>query len=160
MSRVPIDHPITPSIIDRIIDPEAGGTRFRRGYSLEKMIESVRRDLEDLLNTRRGISEIEEEYVELRNSIVNFGMPDFASLDTTTFQDRERLADVIEHIVEQFEPRLKEVRAVMDTSWDSGKFDVRYQIEAKLSVDPAPEVTFETVLELTTGHARVSAAEE
>jgi predicted component of type VI protein secretion system len=32
---------------------------------------------------------------------------------------------------------------------------VRFHINARLTVDPAPEVAFETVLELMTGHTSV-----
>ena len=35
---------------------------------------------------------------------------------------------------------------------------MRFHIQARLNVDPSPEVGFETVLELTTGHASVKRA--
>src|SRR5262249_42777188 len=44
---------LTPSILDRLIDPESAGTAIMTGYSAEKMYQAVLRDLEDLLNTRR-----------------------------------------------------------------------------------------------------------
>ena len=37
-----------------------------------------------------------------------------------------------------------------------GGLSIRFRIEAELNVDPAPEVGFETVLELTTGRATVT----
>ncbi len=37
---------------------------------------------------------------------------------------------------------------------------VRFHIEARLAVDPCPEVAFDTVLELTTGRATIATAEE
>ena len=39
---------------------------------------------------------------------------------------------------------------------DGNDRSVRFRIEARLSVDPAPEVAFDTVLELTTGHYSVN----
>ena len=36
-----------PSIVDRLIDPASAGTDARRGYSLQQMLEMIRRDLED-----------------------------------------------------------------------------------------------------------------
>jgi hypothetical protein len=36
---------------------------------------------------------------------------------------------------------------------------VRFHIDARLNVDPAPEVSFETVVELITGHASIKTSE-
>ena len=43
------------------------------------MIDSVRRDLEDLLNTHHDRTDLPEEFVEVRNSIVAYGLPDLVS---------------------------------------------------------------------------------
>src|SRR5262245_50855738 len=45
---------VTPSILDRLIDPESAGTEWRHGYGIDQLLEVVRRDLEDLLNTRQS----------------------------------------------------------------------------------------------------------
>ena len=42
-----------PSLLDRLIDPEADGTTFKHGYSVQQMVAAVYRDLEELLNTRQ-----------------------------------------------------------------------------------------------------------
>ena len=49
---------LMPSILDRLIDPDSAGTDARRGYGLTQMLEVIRRDLEDLLNTRQSIADI------------------------------------------------------------------------------------------------------
>jgi predicted component of type VI protein secretion system len=38
---------------------------------------------------------------------------------------------------------------------DANDRSVKFRIDARLCVDPAPEVAFDTVLELTTGHYSV-----
>ena len=56
MARIASQEGLKPSIIDRLIDPESEGTSWRRGYSVEQMIDSVRKDLEDLLEFASGRS--------------------------------------------------------------------------------------------------------
>lgn len=144
-----------PSIIDRLIDPESGGTAWRRGYGIEQMMDCVRRDLEELLNTRQSSSGLSEEFTEVRRSIIAYGLPDLTSLNASTPQEREDIGRVIESVVAQFEPRLKEIKATMIDTSESKDRSVRFHIDARLRVDPAPEVAFDTILELTTGHASV-----
>jgi predicted component of type VI protein secretion system len=52
------------------------------------------------------------------------------------------------------EPRLRNVRATVVRSRNLN-LRVRYHIDAELRVDPAPKVTFETEVELTTGYTSV-----
>src|SRR5438105_1067551 len=113
MSRIDPQQGLMPSIIDRLIDPESGGTAWRRGYGIEQMMEAVRRDLEDLLNTRQTHIGMSEEFVETRKSIIGYGLPDLLSLDASTPQQREDIGRVIEGVVALFEPRLREIRATM-----------------------------------------------
>jgi len=150
--------PLMPSVLDRLIDPDSAGTAWRRGYSVEQIVEVVQRDLEDLLNTRQSHQRLPLEYAEVHNSIVGFGLPDLAALNAYTPRQREEIGRVIERIIARYEPRLRNVRARMI---DPGEKDrrVRFHIEARLNVDPAPEVGFETVVELITGHASIKASE-
>ena len=53
MSRIAAQQGMTPSLLDRLLDPESEGTAWRSGYGLEEMMEVVRRDVESLLNTHR-----------------------------------------------------------------------------------------------------------
>ena len=56
----------------------------------------------------------------------------------------------------RFEPRLKNVKVQVTPSIDRDPRNVRFHIDASLNVDPAPEVGFLTVVELTTGRAFVN----
>jgi type VI secretion system protein ImpF len=148
-----------PSVLDRLVDPEAGGTGRRRGYSVEQMVDAVRRDLEDLLNTRRSSSAAAEDYPEVANSIVTFGLPDLAGLNAFTPQQREAIGRVIEAAVARFEPRLRDVRVSLVDPGGATQRTLRFHVDARLALEPAPEVAFETILELTTGHASVRPSE-
>jgi type VI secretion system protein ImpF len=150
---------LMPSILDRLIDPDAGGTRWKRGYSLTEMVDAVRRDLEDLLNTRQSHLGLPKEYTELHNSIFAYGLPELTSLNSFTTVQRAEIGRVIEAIVARFEPRLRNIRANLIDPGDEKSRSVRFRIDARLSVEPAPEVAFETTLELGTGRYSIQQAE-
>lgn len=149
---------LMPSLLDRLIDPDSEGTVARRGYSIEQMYRTVQRDLEDLLNTRHTAYGVPEEYVELHRSVYGYGLPDLVSLNQLTDSERGRIASVIEQVIDRFEPRLKNVRVTIISDETGKQTTVRFHIQARLALDPAPEVAFDTVLELTTGHYDVRAS--
>lgn len=156
MSKVESHQGLMPSLVDRLIDSDSGGTADRRGYSLQQMMDSVRRDVEDLLNTRASYYGISGEFPEVAKSVAAYGFPDFGSLRTGSRSDHQAIARLIAEVVMAFEPRLKEVKAVLVEDLDSlRKFSLKYQIHGKLRVEPSPEVAFETVLELASGHTFV-----
>lgn len=155
MSRLDPQQGLMPSILDRLIDPESGGTAWRRGYGVEQMVDAVRRDLEDLLNTRQTSLDVPEAFHEVRHSLIAFGLPDLTSLNAITQQQREEIGRVIETAVSLFEPRLKDVKATMIDPGDGKDHSVKFRVDAKLKVDPAPEVAFDTILELTSGQTQV-----
>lgn len=149
---------LMPSMVDRLIDPDSAGTVWRRGYSVEQMINVVRRDVEDLLNTRQTQQGIPDELVEVHHSLACYGLPDIAGFEAISPQQQEAIGRAIESVVSKFEPRLKEVRATLTKATDGKSHNVSFRIDAKLHLEPAPEIAFETVLELTTGHYSVSSS--
>jgi type VI secretion system protein ImpF len=157
MARIDPQQGLMPSLIDRLIDPDSGGTAWRRGYGVEQMVEAVHRDLEELLNTRQSDMGIPGHFEQVHNSIVGYGLPDLTSLNAVTSAEREQIGRVIEAVIGQFEPRLRDVRAtLLDPGTELQERTVRFRVDARLCVDPAPEVAFDTVLELTTGHYSVT----
>lgn len=83
-----------------------------RAYELQALADSVMRELESLLNTRlpvaAGISD------ESSQSVVNYGLPDFSTLNAASPGDRALLARLIERKIAAFEPRLRDVRVVLE----------------------------------------------
>ncbi len=158
MSRVDSHQGLMPSILDRLIDPESAGTVARRGYGVAQMTEAVRRDLTELLNTRQSHEGLPTEFDELHRSILAYGLPDLASLDAVTPEQRREIGQLIEHIIEMFEPRLKDVRATVLNPNETRERTIRFRVDARLCLDPAPEVAFDTVLELSTGRYAVQSS--
>jgi type VI secretion system protein ImpF len=119
------------------------------------MFQVVQRDLEELLNTRQSQTDLPEAFPEVRNSILGYGLPDLVTLEAITPQQREAIAQVLEATIERYEPRLRDVHARLVGAFDNKQRTLRFHIEARLCLDPAPEVAFDTILELSTGHYSV-----
>lgn len=149
---------LLPSFLDRLIDAGAGDADGPVVYTLEQMIDTVRADLEELLNTRQSRSLHECPYPLVRESILAYGLPDLNSLPGASARDSDAISEHIARLVELFEPRLKNVRVQIDEEDETPTDDARklkYQISGSLNVDPAPEVGFETIVELSTGQTTV-----
>lgn len=155
MSRINAQQGLMPSLLDRLIDPGAAGTGARPGYTIERMVEAVHRDLEELLNTRLTNTNIPEDCPEVRRSIVGYGLPDLASLQTYTAEQRSEIGRVLEATIAYFEPRLRDIHATLLNPGEVKERNVKFHIEARLRVEPAPEVAFDTILELSTGHTSI-----
>lgn len=148
---------LLPSIVDRLLDPESAGSSIITGYTVEKMYLAVRRDLEDLLNTLHPYHNFPEQYPETRDSVVTFGLPDLASLESISTEQRATIGRLIKRAINLFEPRLKTVKVTLLKFDDTARMSVKFKIEARLTVDPAPEVAFDTILDVGTGKYEVQA---
>jgi len=161
MARVDSDSVVTLSVLDRLIDNEPlnrNEAMLSRAQSVRQLKGALRRDLEWLLNTRRIADDILEGYPDLAKSAYGFGLPDFTSFSFANVKDRARLLRALESAIRNFEPRLTAVRVIpLETQSEGGaKKLLRFQIEGLLKMDPAPErVSFDTVLQLTTGEYQV-----
>jgi type VI secretion system protein ImpF len=142
---------LQPSILDRLIDPESAGTAILIGYDERKMLIAVRRDLEELLNTRQTHAGLPDAYEQIHKSIVAYGLPDLVTMEAITSKHRETIAERIQKIIELFEPRLKDIRVTYVPGENKVERSIKFKVDAKLSVDPSPEVAFDTVLELSSG---------
>lgn len=153
-SRDP-DLTLQASLLDRLTDPESDGTGSRPGCTVDQMIDSVRRDLEDLLNTHRTLITIPGAYTETENSILTYGLPDFSSFQSSKQDVSGKVAERIEQAIARYEPRLRNVRATLIEEPDEKQMKLKFQIHAILRVDPAPEVAFVTILKLSTGETSI-----
>lgn len=162
MARSTSESAVTLSVLDRLIDHEPRNSQevpLTRAQSLRIFREALRRDLEWLLNTRRVAIPPDETLKEVNKSVYIFGLPDFTSYKLATPQDQTRLLRYIQTATKVFEPRLANVRVSPSESGLISARTMRLRIEGLMLVDPSPEhVSFDTVLELTSGQYEVQNA--
>lgn len=152
------ENAVTLSILDRLMDQDrqkTSETPLSRTQSLRELKQSLRRDMEWLLNSRRSPIDVPETFEECQRSMVVYGLPDLSSLTVHSAADQQRLIRGMEEAINHFEPRLTAVK-VSIAPVAQGSRSLRFVIEAMLRIDPAPEhVTFDTTLELNSGEYAV-----
>jgi type VI secretion system protein ImpF len=154
MARKTTERVLLPSVIDRLIDRDPGNrneAQSARAQSLKELKDSVRRDLEWLLNTRRTPDEPPPSAKELWRSVYCYGLSDITGMALKSSEDQAHLTRMVESAIAAFEPRLQNVTVSMLPT-NPGSRMLRFHIEALLRTDPAPaRVSFDTTLELTSG---------
>ena len=154
MARVREDQPLLPSVLDRLLDDEPDKkleAPKSRNQVVRELKQSVRRDLENLLNTRWRCIPWPSHLDELDVSLITYGVPDFAGGHMGAPSDRERLRRIVEQVIRKFEPRFKKVNVTLLENADAADRALRFRIDALLYAEPAPEpVVFDSQFEPTT----------
>ncbi len=154
MPRTDREPNIPPSLLDRLLDdrPEVSEEPISsRTQTVRQLKESVARDLEALLNTRReALEDLPADLAETGRSLLAYGLPDFTSFSLLGPQDRTRIRRIVEQTITTFEPRLARVRVTLEPLREHDR-TLRFRVDALLRVDPAPEaVTFDALLQVIT----------
>jgi type VI secretion system protein ImpF len=161
MARIRSEQPLLPSVLDRLIDedPTTNNENPRsRNQVLHELKQSVRRDLENLLNTRWRCSQWPPALNELDVSLVNYGIPDFTGVNMGGPDNRVRMRRIIERVIKTFEPRFVRVNVKLLENSDSFDQTLRFQVDGLLHAEPAPEpVVFDTLLQPTSSEFEVVA---
>ena len=125
-------------------------------FTFRELKQSVSRDIEALLNTRRELfDELPPEFKELNSSLLFYGLPDFTAMNLMSHKDRKKVRRIIEQTVMTFEPRLASVNVEI-LAPKGLEQALHFRIEAMLQVDPEPEaVTFDAVLQLSSAKYEV-----
>jgi type VI secretion system protein ImpF len=141
--------PVQQSVWDRLSERLDFPTTS--AASLRLLKESIRRDLEDLLNTRRPLSKELENYEAARSSVLNYGLDDFNTITPLSRVNADELKFAVQRCVAEYEPRLQEVSVSVEGG-DLLRREIRLHIEASIPVRPSAEtVSFDTMLDLASG---------
>ena len=158
MARSDNEIRVTPSIIDRLLDFEPTQSQEApksRSRSLRELKQSVRRDLEWLLNTRCYPEDVDEGLTEVLKSVVFFGLPDFTGVSAKSHVEQKRLKQAVETAIKNFEPRFIDLKVTLEPVNNIDRL-LRFRIEANLDIEPTPEpIAFDTVLQLGSGEFAV-----
>jgi type VI secretion system protein ImpF len=158
MARTDNEVRVTLSVLDRLLDYEPDVSREgipSRSKNLRQLKQSVRRDLEWLLNTRQTADPLPPELKELNQSLAAYGLPDMSTANIRNPADQTRMLRALETAITTFEPRLQDVNVSFEPG-TNGERALRFRIEARLWIEPAPEpITFDTVLQLHSGEYEV-----
>jgi type VI secretion system protein ImpF len=159
MAKITADQPLVPSLLDRLLDDDPASTREpakTRSQVLRELKLSLRRDLENLMNTRWRCRSWPDNLDQLELSLVNYGIPDITGADLRSARDRERFRQIIERVIRHFESRFKSVSVEMLDPAESMDRVLRFRIDALLHAEPAPEpVVFDSAIQPATGNFEI-----
>jgi type VI secretion system protein ImpF len=159
MAKITADQPLVPSLLDRLLDDDPTTTRETaksRSQVIRELKQSLRRDLENLLNTRWRCRGWPEDLEELELSLVNYGIPDITGAELRSARDRERFRQIVEQVIRHFEPRFKTLTVEMLDPAEPLDRTLRFRIDALLHAEPAPEpVVFDSSLQPATGNFEI-----
>lgn len=154
MARVEKKKKLRPSILERLMDndPQNQTENDPENHQLLKQLrDSVRRDLENLLNTRYHVIEPPEDMVNLEKSLLNYGLPDLATVNIIDINKRDVFIKKLEKTLIEFEPRFKSVKVSYLDNKDNADRTLRFRIDAEIYAEPLPEViVFDSILESVT----------
>lgn len=142
MAKIRTDQPILPSLLDRLIDDDPQSlslvTSKSYGMVLSDIKNGIRRDLEHLLNTRVYRPKIPEYLPELNISVINYGLPDFSVIHLSSEEGKEEFRYRVQKIIEQFEPRFKDVYVELEQIGEEYERTLYMKISAVLMIEPDP----------------------
>ena len=145
---------VTQSVLDRLSTTD--DWPITRAQSIRYLRDSIKRNLEWLLNTRRPPIAGIEDYSLAKHTVLNYGLLDLSSLSTASSSDQRRLQAAIAEAVAHNEPRLRDVNVRLQEG-DLTKKKLRFHIEARMEIKPMPEeIAFDTVLDRSTGEYEVN----
>ncbi len=142
---------LLPSVLDRLADVSSAGAGSDTWYDVAALTQAVRRDLEDLLNTQQSIPDLGIEFPLLAESVVGFGVPDPSTFPLDTPSGRRRFAAALMQVIALFEPRLTDVRIELGDQSKEKMRELRFRVVARLAVEPAPQIIFESNLHVPSG---------
>jgi len=151
MARVDKDKKLRPSILDRLLDDEPHNQAEQdpgQHQLVKQLRNSVRRDLESLLNTRFHVIKPPDDLSEVDRSLMNYGLPDLATINITDAKKRDEFTANLQKTLVEYEPRFKSVKVSYIDNKDDTDRTLRFRIDAVIYADPLPQVVvFDSILE-------------
>ncbi|HVV67758.1 MAG TPA: type VI secretion system baseplate subunit TssE [Gammaproteobacteria bacterium] len=159
MKNLPHKPMLMATLLDQLINaiPDNAYESIQSQHQkIEQLHVSVRRDLENLLNTRRPEFTWPVVWRELNQSLLNYGIADLTGRDLSSIALQNKLCEELAATIELFETRLQQVKVkLQETSQQSDRM-LRIRIEAVLVANVTPEyIIFDSVLEPDIGSFRI-----
>jgi len=144
---------ITQSLVDRLSDLEQWPET--RSASIAMYRDSLKRDVEWLLNTRQPVMPELEGFPATAASVLNFGLPDIHGFNSSAGKRHTDLTTALEKCIRTFEPRISQPH-VFPTRTNTQSRSFRFHIEGQIVFENMDEeIKLDTVLELVSGEYEV-----
>lgn len=116
------------SLLDRL--SQDGSSRT----SISALRESLRRDLEAMLNSRRHMLSWPADLGELDRSLLAYGLDDFANESLASTDFRERFVEAIEWQIRTSEPRISRTEVTILPNKDERDGTLRFRVTGTVTL--------------------------
>ncbi len=151
MARNDSSAAVQSSVLDRLLDddPEVLSEPPRDlRQSVRDLRAAIRRDLEDLLNTRTRCRPWPKGLDQVDRSLLAYGVPDLTGANLASPAARRDFLRTIEAAIRRSEPRFKSVKIALPDDVDPHGRTLHFRIEAVVHAEPVPEsIVFDSQLE-------------
>ena len=155
---------IQVSLLDKLLDDEPWEKSEVPWDDYQKIgiiRRGIKRDLQDLLNSRIRCVTWQSELSELDQSLINYGLPDFRSAGLNMAYDPDVLLKAIRRAIAIFEPRLTEVNVELNREHYHVDRTFRFKIDAVLLIEHRRHpIRLETTIESRTGQISIGGEAE
>ncbi len=162
MARPSPEFAVTVSVLDRLIDTDPKNShevQVTRSQSVRQLKDSLRRDLEWLLNTRKIAFPPDESLQGTQPFRLHLRPAGFYRLQHVLSGGADQAAARHPELGQAFRAPAGQYQVVPIETGAALSRTLRLRIEGLLLIDPAPEhVSFDTVLQLTSGQYEVQNA--
>lgn len=146
-----MDERLRTSLIDQLIDDDPDTTveaAPTAQQTFRTVIDGLKRDLLELLNTREHCLSWPTQLTALGRSVHAYGIPDISGAHLATSADRDAFLRTLGPVIRRCDPRFKSVNIVPDDRGESADRTLRFRIEAVVRVEGGQEsVAFDFKLE-------------
>jgi type VI secretion system protein ImpF len=134
----PLRAPLLPALLDD--DPDStSDPRSSFRAQVQRLKESVRRDLQDLLNTRQRCRSWPRELGELERSVLDYGVVDVTGANLASADRRSAFLAQLAAAIQRHDARFQSVVVSPLDNSDPQDRTLRFRIEAVLRVETGAE---------------------
>lgn len=145
-------------LFDRLLQGDSIETDRNADSAMRELRESVRRDLEILLNTRPAAGDAVPGLGELATSVLSYGLPELQNQNLATAAQQENFRRQLEGVIRRFEPRFRDLAVELVSGDSTLDRTLRFRMRAVLQADSTAEaVVYDTIVDPATGGLRILA---
>ncbi len=142
------------SLMDQLIDdaPESKVEAVPTANQVyQSVVDGLKRDLLELLNTRERCLSWPVQLTELEHSVLAYGIPDVTGAHLAAVSDRDKFLSSLGPIIRRCDPRFRTVKVVAGDMKESADRVLHFRIESVVQVEGGQEaLAFDFKLEPTT----------
>ena len=136
----------------RLLDDETGKLNDEQAMNvmtLKSLQDDIKCNIQSVLNNRINVFFIENENIEVNDSVLMYGMPDYTQPQFSLKQYQQLLAQKIQKIITYFEPRLQQVKVMVIDSGTDYERNLHLRIMGEINLKPNPKTAvFDTNLDM------------